>query len=623
MKKSFLSIILIAVLTISAVAFAACDKPAAANFDVVSKDIVLQLGKTDSRQIAVIGVPDDDFVVYESKNTDIAVCSAGGNVTAIAEGSTDVIVSLKYAKKSITVHVTVYPHEISPDEDFTVTSSKSLTLEIESTSQITVIGVPEGDFVVYKSSNVAIATCSDSGLITAVGVGSTTVNVKLNSTGKNYYIYVTVKEYVPPVEVKFDVVSSKSLSFMLGKTEESQILTKGVPEGDKVIYESSDEEVAVVSESGLITAQQIGTASITVSLESTGESKTVSLSVSGSPSITDFYKNIDRINTFGRTFTVSGGKLALYNTATGFEVSFYGSQLTMTYAAGGIRTLELGVYVDGRLHSTISPENTETDSKMVICSKLTRGLHKVKVLKMTEAYANQMTITKLECDEFFKKPPVNDYKRISFYGDSITAGCNNLLEGTEAAYKAEHLGADNPFDQLENGLKSYATIACKKLNAIADIHARTGIGIVNGYGSINQSEVYKKNFCGENDFLNIGQKNYRMESLAPDAIVINLGTNDYWKKAATLAEIKEGLKQLFYNLTETHGATVPVFFVEGGMITNLNGIYAEIVEELSQEGYSVYHFTMTTCASGAHPKVADHELNGEALATFIQETLGW
>ena len=336
------------------------------------------------------------------------------------------------------------------------------------------------------------------------------------------------------------------------------------------------------------------------------------------------------LNTFGRTFYPEG-RLALYNTATGFEVTFRGTSLTMSYGAGGIRTLQLAVFVDGARASTISPTNTVSSRKpmyseqdFVICSGLKYGTHTVKVLKMTEAYANQMTISKITCDGYFLDAPAKLTKLISFYGDSLTVGCNNLLVGTESDWIAAHPGAGSPFDSLEDGTLAYPVITCNKLGAVADVHARSGIKVYNGESSLCQLNIYNKNFCGEKDFLKIGTVDYDMDSLSPDAIVINIGAND-WSGSTPLAEIKAKVIELAEKLIEVHGAETPLFFAEGcGNVRAMIDIYEEIATEFTQRGYTAYHLNFTQRKeAGSHPKVADHELCGEELSSFIKSKLGW
>lgn len=110
--------------------------------------------------------------------------------------------------------------------------------------------------VKYESENPEIATVDSDGVVTAIADGSTVVTV--NADGR-------IREFI--VNVGYDyTLNSKDITLMSGQTH--QIVVTSNPEGstESVIYDSNDDNVATVSESGLITAVANGTAIVTVSI---------------------------------------------------------------------------------------------------------------------------------------------------------------------------------------------------------------------------------------------------------------------------------------------------------------------------------------------------------------------
>ncbi len=125
--------------------------------------------------------------------------------------------------------------------------------------------------ITYKSNDFEVATVSESGLVTAVSEGETTITVSCGDVTEN----VTIN--VQNTEVTLESLTlDENITLKVG---ESQLLNlKLMPENasinnDNIIYISSDEKVAIVTTDGIVYALSNGTTDITVSI-GTIEAKT-------------------------------------------------------------------------------------------------------------------------------------------------------------------------------------------------------------------------------------------------------------------------------------------------------------------------------------------------------------
>lgn len=204
-------------------------------------------------------------VVFSSSNTNVAVVSNTGLVTAINNGTATITVTSK-ENPSIMAKCLVKVGAPVLVTDVTVQPAE-LNLKTDGTYQLSVSVLPSNADergVTFESSNTAVATVSASGLVTAKGPGSATITVAAkDGSGKKATCTVTVTQPVKGVTVS-------PSSVVIQKDNVQKLTASVVPENatnKKLIYKSSNETVAVVSNDGIITARSEGWATITVCSE--------------------------------------------------------------------------------------------------------------------------------------------------------------------------------------------------------------------------------------------------------------------------------------------------------------------------------------------------------------------
>lgn len=148
--------------------------------------------------------------------------------------------------------------------------------EVGTTVNLIVTIDPAGctEEVSYQSGDETVATVSDSGVVTAVGSGTTEITVTCGNFAKSMEVVCTIEEEVPEEPVETIEIDPESVSlstedfsfFEAGET--AKITINGLPEGAQVKWSSSNEAVAIV-EDGKVTGTGGGTATVTAAIGET------------------------------------------------------------------------------------------------------------------------------------------------------------------------------------------------------------------------------------------------------------------------------------------------------------------------------------------------------------------
>ena len=101
-------------------------------------------------------------------------------------------------------------------------------------------------------------------------------------------------------------------------------------------------------------------------------------------------------------------------------------------------------------------------------------------------------------------------------------------------------------------------------------------------------------------------------------VILDLGTNDVLIGAPTALIRQKYGEFLLYIRSKCPEAAI--FCCYGAMITTLNTLIPEIVEELKDQ--NIYTCALPALTAGGHPRVQQHETNGYHLGGLIVRTLG-
>ncbi len=171
------------------------------------KSVTLVLGKNPREVIKATVVDKKGEKIKDAKVTfkwsvaddKIATVTQGGEVSALKKGNTTITVKIEGLNKRAickvevkepndTAEVTVYIKQLS------IKDGKDFTLDIGATKTLDYTAVPEDndEEPEWESSNPAVVTVDEGGLVKAVGEGSATITIK--STNVSASVNVTVKK---------------------------------------------------------------------------------------------------------------------------------------------------------------------------------------------------------------------------------------------------------------------------------------------------------------------------------------------------------------------------------------------------------------------------------------------
>jgi M6 family metalloprotease-like protein len=126
----------------------------------------------------------------------------------------------------------------------------------------------------WSSSNPAVATVDEFGVVHAVGAGTTNITAVTNNGGKTAKTSITVNGLA---------LNPKEMYLKVDKTLALKPALFNVGLKKTVTWAASDPSVATISSSGLVTAKQTGVVSVTASIYGTAFSDTIQLTIINTP----------------------------------------------------------------------------------------------------------------------------------------------------------------------------------------------------------------------------------------------------------------------------------------------------------------------------------------------------
>ena len=205
---------------------------------------------------------------FKSSNTSVISVTDEGVISCKKQGKAKVTMTASNGYRAVAeIKVKAAPWKVTLDR-------KKGTLEIGETGQLKAT-IPKHTLTELKwsSSNKAVATVSSSGLVTAVGLGTTTITVKTHN-GKKATCKVTVIDPTIPTKVKLN--KSGTVKLKKGKTLQLKATVSPSTAQTTLTWKSGNKKVATVTQDGLVEAKKKGTTTITVV---TGNGKTAKVKI--------------------------------------------------------------------------------------------------------------------------------------------------------------------------------------------------------------------------------------------------------------------------------------------------------------------------------------------------------
>jgi len=221
-------------------------------------------------------VVSDRTIAWSSSNESVATVSASGVVTGVAPGTVTITASAEGKDGTATVNILPVPVgavALSPTAtNVVIGTTAPLTITVTDLNGTVVTD----RIVAWSSSATSVATVSQAGVVSAVGLGTATITA--TSEGKSGTATITVV----PVPVGSVVVSPATNAILVGGVAQLSTTVKdqnGKTVTDRLVtWSSSDNSIATVSTSGKVTGVAPGTATITATSESKSGTATVTVS---------------------------------------------------------------------------------------------------------------------------------------------------------------------------------------------------------------------------------------------------------------------------------------------------------------------------------------------------------
>lgn len=199
-------------------------------------------------------------ITYTSSNPEVATINGMGRITALAVGTTTITASCQDVSASFELQVGEKEDTTIPVSDIEIGSHEN-EVKVGGTLSISATVLPAdatNSTVTYKSSDEGIATVNSTGEVQGISKGTVIIYV----TAENITKEVSLTVIVPTTGLS---VNNDYLILKKGNTFQLSASVTPAEANQAVTYRSMDEDIATVSNSGLVSAKKIGNTTIMVS----------------------------------------------------------------------------------------------------------------------------------------------------------------------------------------------------------------------------------------------------------------------------------------------------------------------------------------------------------------------
>ena len=310
--------------------------------------------------------------------------------------------------------------------------------------------------------------------------------------------------------------------------------------------------------------------------------------------------------------------------STGVAFTFTGTTASInTNTLSGTSSVDLTI--DGNEPIVISNVNGTSISTPA----LSAGTHSVELRKRSETNFGTFRITDVTTDGVLI-PSEAPERKIEIIGDSISVGYG--LDGVNPCTNTAAV-EDNP--------NTYGALAANAVGADYSVVAWSGKGLYRNYASTTPDTsptmpvLYTR--YGGND---VDGSFTFPQSSAPDAVVINLGTNDFSylgvRDPANPADMTAALVDLMETVNE-HYPAAKIFLVSSPLLSDTYPtaedaqkstqlkVYQDAADQLSNVTTRIVDWPAQGADSGCdyHPNAATHVIGAGLLEDALRAEMGW
>jgi len=276
-----------------------------------------------------------------------------------------------------------------------------------------------------------------------------------------------------------------------------------------------------------------------------------------------------------------------------------------------------------------------TITEYVLVSGLSADAHEIRIMKTSEPEWNDrepspnwVTFHGLTLDAGNVSAPSTPrrQRRVEFIGDSITAGYCNLCPGASRPDLGDGVVAASLGSAVgdQSFALSWPTVLCERLDAECSTVAWSGMGLVKNCcgGQTKMPEIWKRTLATDNT------TNWDFSSWVPDALVVNLGTND--QGMSPTVDFVRAYEKLVHDARLMYGNRVHVFLACGPMTEKYCDSVQKTLTNATESGIQAHFLDQRDFLNGSfgprccsHPSAQVAAAMGAAAAEQIANELGW
>jgi lysophospholipase L1-like esterase len=327
------------------------------------------------------------------------------------------------------------------------------------------------------------------------------------------------------------------------------------------------------------------------------------------------------VRRIGRFDLTNPGEPSAEWSASSMEARFTGTSVSAQIGGNGNYFAAL---VDGTLGPTIV---TDGSSSYPVASGLSAGAHQVSVFRRDEAFdePSQLIGFTFDASGALLPPPGTPTRRIELIGDSISAGygdeCTNAGMGFSAATENEYI--------------AYGPLTARALAADIHVVAWSGKGM---YQNLDGTTTETMPILWQRTLPTDATSAWNPQDWIPDAVVINLGTNDYGAPGGDPSAMFQATYLQFVTTLRSAYPAAYIFcalgpLLDGTSLTAAQGAIDNVIAMRQAAGdaqIALVQFPTQNClADGSgcgcdyHPSAATHQAMAAVLEGAIHTALSW
>ena len=315
----------------------------------------------------------------------------------------------------------------------------------------------------------------------------------------------------------------------------------------------------------------------------------------------ELYDIKDKITVNGRcTYDEERGILTAWpNSGVEFAGWFDGS--IRLYFTTPMKPVDFYVVVDGDYENAKTVSLSPTLSYVTLAS-VKKGYHTIGIYKVDGAQSSSQYLTSIEFKGKLDEEALPKNLKIEVIGDSISCGTGLVSPNYD-----------------NDAYYSYGAILARNLNAHLSIVAVPGWGLACGVKSFDN--LIPKIYDLTCHFTHTGEK-WDFANNQVDAVIFNLGTNDYLQYAnADRTDLHKAFRDFFDTLRECY-PEARIYVAYGMMNRVFKDDFKMLVEERGDDKITIVDVAANAAGIGGHPDAEAHVKYARQFEEILRKDFG-